>query len=223
MTTALVTDAGRACAMPLQAGATGLPDRAIARLHELAWRPGVHMHASWWPQLGLDAWRGVYATLPGARAALDQTIATRRGFPLEPLPARLDDDANRLVALEMRLPALCVALGLVAFACDAYLLLGAYRQALRPVLGARGCDQLLVLNAGRVKQADGSAQLPPERILEEALHAGVRLLDHELAGAPVWRALSIVLPAVEVRTGGPHGFSHIASPVATLFRLNRFL
>jgi len=102
-----------------------LPDACVARMHDLCWRPGDYMYASWWSALGLAEWHDTYRKLPACRASIDRVIVSRRGFPVAPLNSDIDDEGRRLLAMEPRLPALCAALGLIALDCDEHLLLGA--------------------------------------------------------------------------------------------------
>jgi len=201
-----------------------LPDACVARMHDLCWRPGDYMYASWWSALGLAEWHDTYRKLPACRASIDRVIVSRRGFPVAPLNSDIDDEGRRLLAMEPRLPALCAALGLIALDCDEHLLLGAYRQALRPLIGVLGCDQLLALNAGRPNGGAG-VRVPLERIAEESLAAGVRWLTRERATCQVWRALAILLPIVDPVMGDAGGVQQrdVSGATSTLFRLDRFL
>jgi hypothetical protein len=163
---------------------------AVRRAHELAWRPGRWMRADWWAALGLEGWRDAYRRHPGCRDALDRLIVARRGFPAAPLPAVLGESAREALALETRLHVLSTAMGLVALDCRDYLLLGEYRRALSPVLGTRGCDQLLAL---RPVWGAGPADLTPDGLVAGAGERGGAALSAALP-APVRPVLSILLP-----------------------------
>jgi hypothetical protein len=173
---------------------------AVSRLHALAWRPGAEMHPGWWAALDLADWQDRYAQ-PACRAPIDRLIVARRGFPQAALPARLDPIQTALVALEPRLDALLVALGLLAHGRPDYLVMQPYRAAFADRLGERGCAQLLALGHARpVRGPD----LAPEQCVD-ALHAsGARWWHAEAATCIATRLLCTALPP-----------SSFASPIAT--------
>ncbi|MGT0250527.1 type III secretion system domain-containing protein [Burkholderia pyrrocinia] len=163
---------------------------AVSRLHALAWRPGADMHPGWWPALGLAAWRDGYAH-PACRASIDRLIVARRGFPQAALPARLDASQSVLVALEPRLDALMVALGLLAHGRPDYLLAQPYRTLLTAQLSEQGCAQLLALCRDRpVRGPD----LAPDQFVDVLRDAGVRWWRTDAAACVATRLLSSVLP-----------------------------
>lgn len=193
------------------------------RLHQLSWNAGHFMHDEWWAHLGLDNWRAIYRSMPACRTALDRAIAGRRGFPIKPLSSGPDSAQCRLLDLEPRLVSLCAALGLIELDCADYLLFKTYRQALTPLIGARGCDQILALKGPRQNAA--AAVAPVEDICDAAVRAGVLWLNRELAACEVWRAVSIRLPPVtsaEKAVMVPSR-SSAGSALSILFRLERFL
>lgn len=190
---------------------------AVQRLHSLAWRPGAVMHPAWWDYLGLDAWKDDYHLHPGCRRALDALIVQRRGFPCAPLPAVLSDEQRRMLGLAQRLPALVIALGVVAAGTPELLLLGDYRRQLVAALGHDACVQLAALVPDRGDASSPSP--PPARLVDWLRELGRLWLDHTLPGSVVWQALSICLPPPQAAAGMPP--RGLALPV--LFRLERLL
>jgi hypothetical protein len=163
---------------------------AVSRLHALAWRPGAEMHAGWWAALGLAAWRDGYAH-PACRASIDRLIVARRGFPQAALPARLDAPQAALVALEPRLDALMIALGLLARGRADYLLAQPYRGLLAARVGEQGCAQLLALCRDRPARGP---DLAPEQLVEAMRDAGQRWWHADASACVAVRLLSTVLP-----------------------------
>lgn len=103
---------------------------AVKRLHQLAWQPGLWMLSSWWDHLGLASWMTMYQNYPSARPAIDRIIMKRRQFPLQSLPAHLDDMAAMLLANEARLEQLMSAIGLIYHGNRDVLCLGHTRRIL---------------------------------------------------------------------------------------------
>ncbi|KWC21387.1 type III secretion system subunit [Burkholderia ubonensis] len=163
---------------------------AVSRLHALAWRPGAEMHPGWWAALGLTAWRDSYAH-PACRASIDRLIVARRGFPQRTLPPQLNASQSALVALEPRLDALMVALGLFAHGRPDYLLTQPYRTLLAAQLGEQGCVQLLALCRDRpVRGPD----LSPDWLVDAVRGNGMRWWLTDAAECVATRLLSTVLP-----------------------------
>lgn len=164
---------------------------SLQRLHQLAWQPGQWMDSDWWQTLSLQPWQESYQRHPVLRPALDALIVSRRGFPLQALPASLTPFQEQLLALESRLPRLCMALGLLALSCPDYLLMGDYRRQLSSVLGTHGCDLLLALGGFPDQQ---SPTLVPEELAASALARGVAWLRHSAGDCVACQTLVITLP-----------------------------
>lgn len=188
---------------------------SLQRLHQLAWQAGEWMHQGWWHALSLTHWQHSYHRHSACRSLLNQLIAQRRRFPLNPLPLELTSQQQQLLALEPRLLHLCTALGLLAMACPDYLLLGKYRRQLSVSLGEYGCDQLLTLGTFLSPE---SATLAPEALSEAAQKLGIRWLQNEADACPVVAAMQIVLPPVDRAV-----LPVLESPVPLLLRIGRFL
>ncbi|AJX33885.1 type III secretion system domain-containing protein [Burkholderia oklahomensis] len=165
----------------------------LQRLHRLGWQPGAAMHDGWWPHLGLAAWRDSYRRHPACRAAIDQLIVARRGYPRAALPARLDERQRALLSVEPRIGALIVALGVIALDCADHLLVRQYRERLAARIGERGCAQLLALHRGWRSAARVAA---PERIVDAATAAGARWWRRDAASCVVATLLASRLPPV---------------------------
>ncbi|MEW9809476.1 MAG: type III secretion system domain-containing protein [Candidatus Symbiodolus clandestinus] len=213
----------------------------IIRLHQLAWRPGVVMHFQWWAQLQLSSWHPYYlkgqvdasdisALLPSTESslrdspwqaslqqAIDRLICQKRRFPIAALPAQLSGQQCRLLALEDRLGKLLVALGLQLLGSPDYLLRGHYRRVLAPLLGWQALDQLWTL----WRQGDHSAELPPEKLVEQAQQCAYQVLNSQLKTDPVWQTLLIQLPP-PLPAAAPAAVS-FDTPLTLLFRIARFL
>ncbi|MGF6812909.1 hypothetical protein OKW30_008126 [Paraburkholderia sp. Clong3] len=192
-------------------------DPWLARLYQLAWKPGEWMDAQWWSTLGLSAWQDTYAARASCRPAVDAAIVKRRGFPDAVLPASLMPSQKQLIQLEPHLLMRVTALGLSGLNCQAYLLLGEYRRVLAPVLGASACDQLMALPAPRgARPIEG---IEPEHLVGRAAALGHAWLGKQLEGCPVWRALEMRLPPA-----APLACDVPSDPaMSTLNRLERFL
>ncbi|RXV65296.1 type III secretion system subunit [Burkholderia stabilis] len=163
---------------------------AVSRLHALAWRPGAEMHSDWWATLGLAAWRDCYA-YPACRASIDRLIVARRGFPRTSLSPRLDATQSALVALEPRLEALTIALGLLAHGRPDYLLARPYRTLLAAQVGERGCAQLLGLCRDRPVRGPDIA---PDQFVQAVHHNGMSWWRTDTDTCVVAQLLSTVLP-----------------------------
>ena len=190
----------------------------VQRLHELAWQPGRWMHEAWWHYLGLASWKNSYQHYKSCQPAIDQLIIYKRQFPQQPLPGDLDDNASILITLEPKLPRLIIALGLIALACQDYLLLGRYRRLLATSpLGAQGCDQLLALFPS---WNSDPALLEEEQLLEETTRRGIQWLMRDM-DYNVIQALMITFPPIMITNQEIPNPDNSVFPILT--KLARFL
>ncbi|HBO5145140.1 TPA: hypothetical protein L4W69_005677 [Pseudomonas aeruginosa] len=201
---------------------SGPLDKAVKRLHQLAWQPGAWLDTSWWSSLGLADWEALYARHVSCRPAIDATLVTRRGYPDGPLPGSLSTRQSALLALEPRLVTLTTALGLIALDCPEYLLLRECRQALSPRLDDRACEQLFALHQGwnAMPTIKEYASLN-----ETALQAGSEWLTRQAGSCAVIHALLGLLPCA--KRSDQH--SYRPAPAGTLsaqdwlIKIGRFL
>lgn len=110
------------------------PSIDVQYLHQLAWRPAQFAHPLWLAAVGVNPENYGYGRSRALDSALNGMLIQRRKFPQQRLPAVLNPRQQRQIAQRQRLPALCLALGVVSLQCDDYLRLRRYRQVLSPLV-----------------------------------------------------------------------------------------
>ncbi|EGY29852.1 hypothetical protein Rin_00001750 [Candidatus Regiella insecticola 5.15] len=165
-------------------------DEKIVRLHQLAWQPARFAHPAWLMKMGLRSEKYHYGDCQTLDNILNRQLIDWRGFPKQPLPAVLTNKQKAQMALEPRLDAVCMALGLVSLRCSDYLRIRHYRQALYPILNDEDVCQLLGIGC----PGERAAILSPEILPSIALQLGRGILHATSSAAITWQALSILLP-----------------------------
>ncbi len=165
-------------------------NQPVIRLHQLAWQPVRFAHPLWLVRMGLQSKKYRYGDCHARDRAVNRCLIRLRGFPRQPLPAVLTDKQIAQMALEPRLDALCMALGLVSLRCTDYLRIRSYREALHPLLTDEHLCQLLGMGCpgGR------AAIFSPQQLPAVALQLGRGILHATTSAAITWQALSILLP-----------------------------
>ncbi|MDN0125102.1 type III secretion system domain-containing protein [Yersinia aleksiciae] len=162
----------------------------IRHLHQLAWQPAQFAHPLWLAAVGVRAEHYRYGRSNALDSALNRALIRQRNFPRHSLPAVLSQQQQQQVAGYQRLPALCLALGLVHLQCTDYLRLRRYREVLAPLLDEGNIHQLIGLGyCGHLP-----ARLSPQHLLNVALRFGHSLAHQIRHDDVVWRAISITLP-----------------------------
>ena len=119
------------------------PSIDVQYLHQLAWRPAQFAHPLWLAAVGVNPENYGYGRSRALDSALNGMLIQRRKFPQQRLPAVLNPRQQRQIAQRQRLPALCLALGVVSLQCDDYLRLRRYRQVLSPLLNDDDIQQII--------------------------------------------------------------------------------
>ncbi|WP_145595181.1 type III secretion system domain-containing protein [Yersinia aleksiciae] len=162
----------------------------IRHLHQLAWQPARFAHPLWLTAIGVKAEYYHYGRSDALDSALNRALIRQRKFPLYSLPAVLSQQQQQQMAGYQRLPALCLALGLVHLQCADYLRLRRYREVLAPLLNEGNIHQLIGLGyCGHLP-----ARLSPQHLLNVALRFGHSLAHQIRHDDVVWRAISITFP-----------------------------
>ncbi|KWN63604.1 type III secretion system domain-containing protein [Burkholderia ubonensis] len=191
----------------------------LSRLHQIGWQPGAVMHDDWWSYLGLERWRDSYVRYSSCRAAVDQLIVHRRGYPTAALPARLNEQQAAMMALEPRLNELAIAAGLIVLDCPDYLVMKPYRDRLSSHLGERGCSQLLTLHSG---WDAGRCIAKPADLIETALHASSHWWHRDSVSCVVAALLASRLPPPETVDSAKPALPRDSMPTR-LIKIARFL
>lgn len=169
---------------------TAPPSTEIQYLHQLAWRPAQFAHPLWLAEVGVKPENYHYGRSQVFDRALNSLLIQRRKFLQSPLPVVLSQQQQRQIAQSQRLPALCLALGVVSLQCHDYLRLRHYRQALSPLLNDADLQQLIGMGCGGQRQA----RLSPQQLLPVALRLGQSLASDLRRDSRIWQAISILLP-----------------------------
>lgn len=168
------------------------PDVRLLLLHRRFWQPACYVHPRWLVRLGImlaHDWR--YGQCIARDHCLDDALR-RRYLKNMVLPSILTNNQIKLIDAIPRLSVLALAMGITVLACSDYVLLPAYRAALKPWLNNEQLWRLFGLFKSKRKASLTATQLP-----QMARSLGIALLHRWAEQNNVLRVLLLALPPPE--------------------------